>query len=365
MERIKAPKAGQVDHFDKGHPGLTLRISYGGKRTWVFMFRHGGNFHRMTLGTYPVMSLAAARAAWRDARAEVEGGRDPRSKRETPAQDVGSVLEDWLSRDQAKNRSVAAVRRSVMKDALPFWQHRSVNEITKRDVLDVIDAVVDRGSKVQARRLQAHLHRFFKWCAGRGIIDANPIADLPKPGAEKPRDRVLNDVELRKVWTAAKDLLGWPFGTAVQLLMLTGARLDEIGELKWSEIGATEIRLTGARTKNGQPHTIPLSSTARSVIDQMPGITGCPFVLSTNGKTPVSGWSKIRDRLRASAAVDHWTLHDIRRSVATGLQRQGVALQVTEAVLNHTGSRGGVVGISSVTNSMMRNVPCLRRGALT
>jgi integrase len=345
VERIKPPMAGQVDHFDRGYPGLSLRVSYGGKRTWMLLFRHGGKFHRMTLGTFPVMGLAEARAAWRDARAEVEAGRDPRSKREKPAEDFGAVLEDWLRRDQAGNRSADAVKRSVTKDALPYWRHRPVNEITKRDVMDVIDAVVDRGSPVQARRLQAHLHRFFKWCAGRDIIPANPIAELEKPGTERARERVLVDAELFKVWIAAGGL-GFPFGPAIHLLMLTGARLDEIASLRWSEVSETEIRLPGERTKNGEPHIIPLSRSAQSVIAEIPRIAGSGLVFTTNGKTPVSGWSKTRDRLRDRAKLDEpWTLHDIRRSVSTGMNERGSEPHIVEAVLGHK-----VKGVAGVYN---------------
>jgi integrase len=345
VERIKPPVTGQVDHFDRGYPGLTLRVSYGGRRTWMLMFRHAGKFHRMTLGSYPLMSLAEARVAWRDARQEVEAGRDPRAVREKPADDFAAVLEDWLKRDQAGNRSADDVRRSVTKDALPYWQHRPVNEITKRDVMDVIDAVVDRGSPVQARRLQAHLHRFFKWCAGRDIIAVNPIAELEKPGTERARDRVLVDAELLKVWIAA-DSLGFPFGPAIHLLMLTGARLDEIGSLRWSEVSETEIRLPGERTKNGEPHIIPLSRPAQSVIAEIPRIAGSSFVFTTNGKTPVSGWSKTRDRLRDRAKLEEpWTPHDIRRSVSTGMNERGAEPHIVEAVLGHK-----VRGVAGVYN---------------
>jgi integrase len=217
--------------------------------------------------------------------------------------------------------------------------------------------VADRGSPITARRLHSHLHRFFRWCVGRGIIESNPAADLPKPGSETKRDRVLTDEELRSVWKAT-DSFGWPFSPAIKLLILTGARRAEIGGLRWAEVRDKEFRLEGERTKNGEPLTIPLSKPAAAIVEKLPKIAKSEFVFTTNGKTPVSGWSRIKQTIdknievqavcgeREKVAVPPWTLHDLRRTVATGLQKLGVSLQVIEAILGHVaGSRAGVVGI--------------------
>jgi integrase len=307
----------------------------------------GGKLRRFTLGTYPALSLAQAREAWRDARTAAQSGRDPATdrKRQTGATDFLNVFNEWLTRDQAKNRSREAVRRLIEKDALPAWQHRSVLDIGRRDVLDVIDAVVDRGSPITARRLHAHLHRLFKWCVGRGIIPINPMADLPKPGQETKRERVLTDEELAAVWQRCEEL-GWPFGPSIQLLVLTGARRGEIGGLRWSELKDGQIGLAGDRTKNAKPHSIPLSAAAQAIIEKLPRVAGSEFVFTTTGQTPISGWTRAKVDLDRAVKGEPWTLHDIRRTVATGLQRLGVSLQVIEAVLGHvSGSRAGVVGI--------------------
>ncbi len=347
VKRLKPPKAGQVDHFDKGYPGLALRLSYGGGKSFVFFYRHGGRLRRMTLGAFPAMSLAEAREAWREARQDAQVGRDPSTARTRGkgATDFANVAAEWLKRDQGKNRSRGAVKRLIDKDVMPAWQHRQVADIGRRDVLDVTDAVVDRGSPITARRLHAHLHRLFKWAVGRGIIASNPMADLPKPGSETKRDRVLSDAELVAVWKGAADL-GWPFGDASRLLILTGARREEIGGLRWPEIDGDSIKLDGARTKNGEPHVIPLSTPARAIIEGLPRIAGSEFVFTTTGKTPISGWSRVKAKLDKSVGLPPWTIHDLRRTVATGLQKLGIGLQVIEAVLGHTsGSRSGVVAI--------------------
>ena len=161
-----------MEVFDQGYPGLAVRISYGGGRSWVYFYRAGGKLRRMTLGTYPAMSLAEARDAWRNARTESQKGGDPAAtrKRTAPATSFPGVLDEWLKRDQAKNKTKDAIKRLIDKDATAVWEHRQIADITRRDILDVIDSVADRGSVITARRLQAHLHRLFRWSVGRGII---------------------------------------------------------------------------------------------------------------------------------------------------------------------------------------------------
>jgi integrase len=176
-------------------------------------------------------------------------------------------------------------------------------------------------------------------------MEANPATDLPKPSVESKRDRVLSDDELVAVWNACGKV-GWPFGDAVRLLILTGARREEIGQLRWSEIRGDVIALEGVRTKNGEPHTIPLSLAASKVVQAVPRIAGSPLAFTTNGHTSISGWSRAKSQIDRLAKIAAWRLHDLRRTVATGLQKLGVNLQTIEAILNHTsGSRSGVVGV--------------------
>jgi len=347
VARLKPPSQGQLDYFDKGFPGLALRISYGGGKSFVFFYRISGKLRRMTLGTFPALSLADAREAWRCARKEAIAGRDPvlARKREKPAIDFEHVASEWLMRDQAKNKSRREVQRIVNRELIPAWGQRPVPEITRRDILDLIDGIADRGSPIMARRVLAYVHRLFKWAVGRGIIDTNPATDLPKPGSETKRDRVLSDDEVIAVWNASISL-GWPFGEAIRLLILTGARREEIGALQWNEIADRQIRLSSARTKNGNPHTIPLSAPALTIIEGLPRIVGSTLVFTTSGKTPISGWSRAKVALDEKIAIPTpWRIHDLRRTVATGLQKLGISLQVIEAILGHvSGSRAGVVG---------------------
>ncbi len=350
VERIKPPKDGQADHFDKGFPGLALRVSYGGSRTWVHFYRLHGKLRRLTLGRWPSMDLAGARDAWRTARKLVDSGENPARARPVAADTFSAVAGEWLKRDQSRNRSADNVRSIVERYMLPAWGDRPITSIGRRDVIELIDSVADRGYLTMAHRLHSHVHRLFRWSVGRGILEANPMADLPRQGEVVKRDRVLSDAELAVVWEAADD---WLFGPLFRLLILTGARREEIGGLCWPEIQGDKIELSGARTKNGKPHTIPLSITSMELIESLPRVADTELVFTTTGRTHVSGWSKAKALLDKEAAkinddrpLPDWRLHDLRRTVATGMQRLGIGLQVVEAVLGHvSGSRAGIVGV--------------------
>src|SRR5436309_2084679 len=281
VARIKPPATGQADYFDKGFPGLALRVSYGGSRTWVYFYRlHGGKLRRLTLGRFPAMELADARTAWQNARKAVGKGENPARRKPAAADSFAAVADEWLKRDQARNRSHGEVKRVLERDVKPQWEGQLIGSIGRRDVLDLIDGIADRGALTYARRVHAHLHRLFRWSVGRGIIDNNPVADLPKPGVVVKRDRVLNDAELAVAWKAASQI-EWPFGPLFRLLILTGARREEIGALRWSEIQDDKIELEGVRTKNGEPHTIPLSTAASALIESLPHIAKTEYVFST------------------------------------------------------------------------------------
>lgn len=344
VKKLKLPKAGQLDIFDKGYPGLCLRLSYGGRRTWVYFCRERRKLKRHTLGIYPAMSLGDARKAWRAAKERVDSGQSLRP----PRNSVAEVASDWLKRDQEGNAAHAEVKRTIERDVLPEWKGRMIQAIGRRDVLDLLDGIVDRGKVSHARHVHAYLHRLFRWSVGRGILEQNPMADLPKPGEAVSRDRKLSDGEIRVLWLAAKGI-GWPFGPIVQLLLLTAARRSEIARLEWRELDKAEccIRLPGGRTKSGEPRAIPLCPLAWRIATEGPRLQGCRFVFSTTGSTPVSGWARMKRTLDQHMGINEpWRLHDLRRTAATNLEAMGVPLQVTEAALGHTaGSKGGIVQV--------------------
>jgi integrase len=232
------------------------------------------------------------------------------------------------------------VERIVNKELLPAWGYRSIKDIRRHDILVLIDAIADRGSLTMARRVMAYVHRLFRWSVIRGLLDSNPAADLPKPGREVQRDRVLTDDELKEVWKAA-EAVGWPYGSAIQLLILTGARRGEISELRWSEVNGETINLAADRTKNGQAHTVPLSEQAKQILARIPRLAGSEFVFDR----PLSSgaWSQAKKIFPAKIAS--WRIHDLRRTASTGMNELGVEPHIVEAVLGHT-----VQGVAGVYN---------------
>ena len=259
-------------------------MSYGGSKVWSMFYRHGGKLRRRTLGIYPAMSLAEAREAWRETRRLVAMGQDPGRVSAKRSDTVASVVEEWLKRDKrdAKPSSIYQTRTALARDVLPVWGERPINTISKRDVIELLDGIIDRGAPGKARSVHAHLHRLFRWSVGREIVPISPMEGLQGPAPAGRRDRVLSDDELVKIWHAATE---WPFGTILKLLILTGARREELTQLRWAEVVGDTINLSGVRTKTGEARTIPLSSLAMVLIEGVPR-TGCEFLFSVNGRKP-------------------------------------------------------------------------------
>ena len=279
-------------------------------------------------------------------------GQERKQARALDADSVEAVAAQFVERHCRKAnrpRTAAETERLLRLHVLPRWRGRSVYEITRRDVLDVLDRVVDAGAPIAANRTLSAVRKMFNWCVARDIIATSPCAGVKPPTAERSRDRVLSDPELRAVWIAA-DKLGGPFGALVELLILTGARRDEVAGMSWSEIdldGRLWV-LPRERSKNDRPHEVPLSSPAIAILAALPRIEGAGFALTTNGASPSSGYSKGKRRVDSLLPPDMppWRLHDIRRSVASGMARLGVSLPVIEKILNHTsGSFAGIVSV--------------------
>src|SRR5262245_36372011 len=341
-----------------GHmPGLYLIVQPSGARSWAVRYRHHGQSRKHTLGSYPAIDLKAARALAGKALRAVAEGRDPgREKflaRTAKADSVDHVVEEFLERHVRRSnrpRTVQGTERLLRQHVLPHWRGRLMHEITRRDVLDILDRVVDGGAPIAANRVHAAVRKFFNWAVARDILAASPCAGVKPPTAERARDRVLSDVELRFVWQATDKLSG-TFGPLVKLLALTGQRRDEVARMRWDELDldARLWTLPAERTKNNKPHEVPLSNAALAALQNVPRIAGSPFVFATNGgASPVSGYSDGKRRLDALLRADMpaWRLHDLRRTCASGMARLGINLPVIEKVLNHSsGSFAGIVGV--------------------
>ena len=389
VTKRKPPASGTVEIWDTVVPGLHLRIHAGGRRTYSVMTRlaPSGRQIRRRLGTTDSLTLAEARdearAVIKDAArgidsagkaTRVEAARQAQRELERAnANTFRSVAEAYLGdtgRHGAGGRkSRHLIERSLENHAMPRFGDRAIGDILRSEVKDVLRELVAAGQPIAANRLLGYLKRVFRWAVEADKIAASPVADLDRPAAERSRDRVLTDGELAEIWRACGEL-SKAHGGAIRLMILTGARRTEAGGLLRSEISNDGLTWTlpAARSKNGRAHLVPLAELARDVIADVPEIKSdkdaTEHVFTLDGKRAVNGWSKIKVRLdrkiaeaRAKAAgvkldmdkhaMSGWTLHDLRRTLVTGMiETLGIAPHVVEAVVNHVSgsARAGVAG---------------------
>jgi integrase len=351
------PGANDAFLWDSELRGFGLKITCGGSKVYVVQYRAGRGrsspTRRVTIGKHgsPWTPATARKEALR-VLGQVAAGADPagekRAQRKAaPRNTVRAVAEDWLKRDQAANRSFAEVQRNLARDVLPAIGDKPIVELRKRDVIELIDTIADRGSLIMANRTLRIVKRMLTWAAGRDIVESNVAAYVEPPADEPRRDRVLSDAELVEVWQAA-DGMGGTYGAGVKLLTLTAARRDEIFDLHEDELDleAAAIRLPAARAKTKKGRGIPLSPQAVAILAALPRLAG-PYLLSATGERPRGDFARQKRYLDARLpGMPPWVIHDLRRSCATGMQRLGARLETIEAVLGHvSGSRRGVVGI--------------------
>jgi integrase len=364
------PSAKRQEIRDDGAPGLYLIVQPTGAKSFAARYSREGKVLKTTIGPYPAVTLADARRQALQIAAAVASGADPQSEKRTarvaasvPAErTVKMVADEFLTRHTAEKngaRWAAETKRIIERNILPAIGDKAVNSVGKSDINDMLDTITDRGKMIAANRALAVAKKLYRWALSRNYVDRDPCAGIAKPGDETKRDRVLSDGELAHVWRAA-DGMGWPFGLAVRLLILTGARREEVGAMKWTEVdlAAKTWTLPAARAKNNVEHVIPLSDAALSILQTLPRIGKAGFVFTVTGRTPISGWSRAKAQLDKAILeamrkgdlkaepMAGWTIHDLRRTMATGLAGLGVALPVVEKILNHlSGSFGGVAGV--------------------
>jgi integrase len=327
-----------------------------GSKSWAVRYRYHGQSRKLTLGSFPAIDLKAARELGAKAlRTVAEGGDPAREKvlaRTAEPDTIEAVAAQFIERHcQRVNRpkTIYETERLLNRHVLPRWRGQPIASITRRDVLAVLDRVIDSGAPIEANRTLAAVRKLFNWALSRDIVVASPCAGVKPPAAEQSRDRVLSDDELRNVWHAST-AVGWPLGSIVQMLILTGQRRDEVGRMAWSEVDlkARLWTLPRERVKTNQAHEVPLSDATVAVLKAVPRIVGSSFVFTTDGVTAFSGFSKSKRRLDALLPKDMpgWRLHDLRRCAASGMARLGIGLPVIEKILNHSsGSFRGIVSV--------------------
>lgn len=358
LRAMTAPIEGRVEHLDDKVLGLRVRVSCKGTKTFILRKRNGTKVHNVTLGKYgPRFGLAEARRKARALLNDLEAGKSlpPVGISGARSNTIRALAPTYL-KSKEHLRSHREIKRVMDRHIVPELGDRIADAVTRGEVTKFIDSIAEQ-SPVMARAVHAHLSAFYTWAMPRlDGLPANPCRDAGRPAKPKDRDRVLSDAELVGLWQVS-DEEEQPWGAALKLLLLTGARRDEVFNADQAEfdLEAAEWVIPGARTKNGKDHIIPLSTRAMAVVKAIPKSDQSKklFPAEGNPENGPSGFSKAQARFRTSldkklarTSCEDWRLHDIRRTVATGLQRLEVRFEVTEAVLNHvSGARAGIAGV--------------------
>ena len=374
---IKAPSDGQIEISDKIVPGLRLRVGTSGAKTFILRKRVAGKLRNLTLGRHTrLFGLAAARKKARDLLVDIESGKDidrkqsSKRKSASDAATVSELFEVYLANEViGRKRTAREIERTFRYYIIPAIGDRMADTVTRGDVTRLIETVAferGRATPRMARGVHQQLSSFYTWAMPKlDRLPANPCRDAWRPKASVARDRVLSDRELKALWLVAEEE-GDPFGFLVQLLILTAQRRGEVLNASWSEFDFKQHIWTipAQRAKNGVANIVPLSSQALKILKALAEDQGVDlnervlpdlslFPSRTNEITNLSGLSKAWKRIvkamevRLECDVAHFTMHDIRRTVATGLQAMAIPLVVSEAVLNHQSgsSRSGVAGV--------------------
>jgi len=403
IKSLKAPANGRLVEVDGEVPGLCIRVTAIGAKSWLIRYRVKGRQGQRCVvpGTYPIVPLSAARQRAREIIAAAKRGEDlvEEERRRIAAalaatpDTVANIAEGFIRRAlQGRGRApsyVAATRRMFDEHMLPRWRGRDIRSITRRDVVALLDGIVDDGKPVLANRMLAAVRAMFNWAIRRGIIETSPATLVERPAAERPRERVLSADEIKAIWSHF-DALGYPFGPFFQMALITAQRREEVAHMRWADLDFDERtwNLGANQTKACRAHVVPLSSIALDILTRVKteaktrsalenenratvrratgrahtptSMRGGPldsdFVFTscrTTEDRPISGFGKAKARIDRAVEIDctkhglkhlsPWTIHDLRRTAASGLGKLQVSRFIIGRVLNHADS--SVTGI--------------------
>ena len=317
---LKLGKLREKTFFDDDLPGFGVRVRSGGSQTFVVQYKFGRKHRRLNLGPVSALDLGKARATAKNLLAAVRLGRDPAGEkleaRAEAAETFGALLPRYLARQSAKlkPRSLVETKRHLLVRAKPLHP-RPVRTIDRRAIAIRLSEVAESNGPSAANQLRASLSTYFTWLAREGLVEANVVANTNRAPQNGARSRILADAELKDIWHALDDDR---YGSVVKLLMLTGARRDEIASLTWNEIDFENalIVLPPERTKNRRTHEIPLAPPALEILQAQPH-RAREFVFGYVGQFGYQGWSKSKAELDARLPLPDWRLHDLRRTFST------------------------------------------------
>ena len=333
----------------EGTTGLGLRVAPTGRKTFVYMYRIKGRQTMLTLGKYPQISLAKARSMMAQGREKISKGIDPARviKEQKIATKTAPTVEDlvveYIKRyAQVRKKSWREDERCLNREVVSVWGNRKGYDITRRDIVELLDKIVDRGSPVTANRTLAVVRTMFNFAIKRGILDKSPCVLIEKPSAEKPRNRVLDKNEVRVFWERLeKANMAGQIKLALKLLLITGQRRGEIVNSEWCEVDLVGKWWTipGEKSKNGRANRVPLSKQALKVLKEIKALSGESLYLfpATTGDQPITerAVSRAVRNNEDFFKLKHFTPHDLRRTVATQMPELKIPQFIVSRILNH------------------------------
>jgi integrase len=359
-------KPARYEVWDEGRKGFGVRVTPRGVKSFVWVYHFQGKPRRLTLGTYPALGLADAGVKLADAKKLLDHGEDPgklavaERAAERQAETIEQLVADYLERyARPRKRSASEDERILNKDVLSRWRERKVKEITRRDVVKLLNAIVDRGAPIQANRTFTILRRMFRFAVGQAIIDDSPCSLVEAPSAENERERALSEVEIQRLWqTLEAAPMEANIRRILKLILVTAQRKGEVMGMHEREIDRDKAVwiIPAERSKNGREHVVPLPPLALQLLDAArpdqagwifpSGRTGAPyrgqsidhavrdlFVPRPRGKTKKATATLPTPLLRG--VMEAFTPHDLRRTAATRMREFGVSRADVKDILNH------------------------------
>jgi integrase len=338
-------------YWDAGLPGFGVKVTPRDRKVFLVMYRlagAGSRLRKYTIGPHGRITLPMARAQAQKIFAARLDGRDPaeekkQSRRRLVVDRIDDLVETFIREHVAQIGSRKQITNLLRRDVIPHWGAKSVHEIKKRDVSDLISLISQRNAHAGYRLLKT-LKTLFRWCVGRAVIDFSPAEGISSAYREVSRDRVLTDQELAAVIIGARKM-PWPYGGIVEFLALTGQRREEVAQLKGDELDEKSRTWTipAIRTKNKRAHIVHLSEMAWAVVS---GHLNDGFVFATSRGKNFQAFAKGKRALDKLCGFNGWRLHDLRRTIVSGMARLGVPPHVADKILNH--QAGTISGVAAV-----------------
>lgn len=339
IKRLKAPDKGQKTYYDSALPGFGVRVSQGGTKTFVVLY--GKDRRRRSLGHYPDLSLSEARLLAKQAQVDITLD-EQHPKQQLLKVSFDAARAKFLSdcEGRTKPRTVDEYRRLLHRH---FDFKQDIGDLSRHDIASVIEGIKMKPS--EQHHAFVAVRTMMNWCVKRGLLDLSPVP--PMTFRTRPRERILSNRELALVWNRAEGF-GYPYGSIVQLLVLTGQRKGEVVGLRRSWIADDRIVYPSEFVKNQRSHTIPLGKSTLNLLGSLPGKTDLLFPSRFEDEKPFNGFSKCKAAFDQDLDLEPYTLHDLRRTFSSNMAKLGTPIHVTERILNHVS--GTISGVAAVYN---------------